>query len=100
MQDGALRPGNIADNIIGLSDYLTLDDAWRAARQAAVADDIEAMPMGMFTMVGDSMATFSGGQAQRIMIATAPGSQSADSVSRRGHQLARRREPTPSHGEH
>ena len=71
MQDGALRPGNIADNIIGLSDYLTLDDAWRAARQAAVADDIEAMPMGMFTMVGDSMATFSGGQAQRIMIATA-----------------------------
>ena len=71
MQDGALRPGNIADNIIGLSDYLTLDDAWRAARQAAVADDIEAMPMGMFTMVGDSMATFSGGQAQRIMIAAA-----------------------------
>ena len=71
MQDGALRPGNIADNIIGLSDHLTLDDAWRAAQQAAVADDIEAMPMGMFTMVGDSMATFSGGQAQRIMIAAA-----------------------------
>ena len=71
MQDGALRPGNIADNIIGLSDYLTLDDAWRAARQAAVAEDIEAMPMGMFTMVGDNTATFSGGQAQRIMIAAA-----------------------------
>ena len=71
MQDGALRPGSIADNIIGLSDYLTLDDAWRAAQQAAIADDIEAMPMGMFTMVGDSMATFSGGQAQRIMIAAA-----------------------------
>ena len=70
MQDGALRPGSISDNIIGLSG-LTVDDAWRAARQAAIAEDIEAMPMGMFTLVGDSMATFSGGQAQRIMIAAA-----------------------------
>ena len=35
-QDGALQPGNILDNIIGLRDDLTIDDAWRAARLAAV----------------------------------------------------------------
>ena len=71
MQDGSLRPGNIGENIIGLANDLTVNDAWRAAQQAAVAEDIQAMPMGMFTPVGDSAATFSGGQAQRIMIAAA-----------------------------
>lgn len=71
MQDGSLRPGNVGENIIGLANDLTVNDAWRAAQQAAVAEDIQAMPMGMFTPVGDSTATFSGGQAQRIMIAAA-----------------------------
>ena len=71
IQDGALQPGNILDNIIGVGDDLTIDDAWRAARLAAVDEDLAAMPMGMFTAVSDSSATFSGGQAQRIRIATA-----------------------------
>ena len=71
MQDGALRPGNLLDNIIGLDGSLTIDDAWRAARLAAVERDIKAMPMQMFTPVGDSASTFSGGQIQRIRIAAA-----------------------------
>ena len=71
MQDGALRSGNILDNIIGVGDDLTIDDAWRAARLADVETDIAAMPMEMFTVVGDSSATFSGGQIQRIRIAAA-----------------------------
>ena len=71
MQDSTMRTGNILDNIIGFSDKLTIDDAWQAARQAAIADEISEMPMGMFTMVGDHITTFSGGQAQRIMIAAA-----------------------------
>ena len=66
-----MRPGNILDNIIGVSDDLTIDDAWRAARLADVDKDIAAMPMEMFTVVGDSSATFSGGQVQRIRIAAA-----------------------------
>ena len=70
-QDGFLQPGNILDNIIGLVDDLTIDDAWRAARLADVDSDIKAMPMQMFTVVGDSTATFSGGQMQRIRIAAA-----------------------------
>ncbi len=71
VQDGALLQGNILDNIVGMNDDLTIDDAWRAARLADADGDIEAMPMGMFTPVNDSVATFSGGQMQRIMVAAA-----------------------------
>lgn len=70
-QDGALLQGNILENLVGMDDDLTIDDAWRAARLADADGDIEAMPMGMFTAVNDSMATFSGGQMQRIMVAAA-----------------------------
>ena len=71
VQDGALQPGTVLDNIIGTASDLTVDDAWRAARLAAVDGDLAAMPMGLYTLVGDSAATFSGGQAQRIRIAAA-----------------------------
>lgn len=70
-QDGALKPGNLLENIIGFGDDVTIDDAWRAAKLAAVESDIAAMPMQMFTAVGDRAATFSGGQVQRIRIAAA-----------------------------
>ena len=46
LQQSRLSPGNIFQNIVGNSG-LTVDDAWEAARLAGVADDIEAMPMGM-----------------------------------------------------
>ena len=71
VQDGALLVGDVRGNIIGEASDLTLEDAWRAARQAAVADEIAAMPMGMYTPVGETAATFSGGQIQRIRIAAA-----------------------------
>lgn len=71
MQDGVLLPGNILDNITGSLGDLTAEDAWRAAHLAAVDDEIAAMPMQMYTLVGDSDAMFSGGQAQRIRIAAA-----------------------------
>ena len=70
VQDGILRQGNVLDNIIGVSNELTMDDAWQAARLADVDRDIRSMPMGMFTVVGGG-GTFSGGQAQRIRIAAA-----------------------------
>ena len=71
MQDGMLQPGTLLDNIIGFSDDLAIDDAWNAARLADVANDIAEMPMEMFTVVGDSSSSFSGGQIQRIRIAAA-----------------------------
>ncbi len=70
-QDVPLQPGNILENIIGIGDEHSVDDAWRAARLADVEYDIVAMPMGMFTPVGDNASTFSGGQMQRIRIAAA-----------------------------
>lgn len=70
-QDGSLQNGTILDNIIGVGNDLTADDAWTAARKAAVDEDIRAMPMGLHTTVGENAATFSGGQSQRIRIAGA-----------------------------
>ena len=71
VQDGSLRPRTVCDNIIGMATDLTPDDAWRAARLAAVDRDIRAMPMGMFTVITENSAVFSGGQVQRIMLAAA-----------------------------
>ena len=45
--------------------------AWEAARQAGLAEDIENMPMGMHTVVSEGVNTLSGGQRQRVMIARA-----------------------------
>ena len=71
VQDGALRPQTVCDNIIGIASDLTVEDAWGAAKLAAVDGDIMAMPMGMFTVVTENSASFSGGQVQRIMLAAA-----------------------------
>ena len=71
VQDASMRPGTVLENIIGLSGELTEQDAWRAARLAAIDEDIAAMPMGMNTATGDGSASFSGGQIQRIMLAAA-----------------------------
>jgi ATP-binding cassette subfamily C protein len=48
-----------------------MEDAWEAARMAAVDKDIEAMPMGMATVIGEQGAGISGGQRQRLLIARA-----------------------------
>lgn len=71
LQDGDLPDGSLEDAILGISNSLTISDAWRAARLAAVSDDIAAMPMGMHTVIGSNGATLSGGQVQRIQIAAA-----------------------------
>ncbi|NRA41532.1 MAG: ATP-binding cassette domain-containing protein [Pseudomonadales bacterium] len=70
MQGQQLLPGSLFDNIAGLR-TLSLSDAWLAAEQAMIADDIRQLPMGMFTMVGDLQAVFSGGQIQRLLLARA-----------------------------
>ena len=70
-QDAPLRPQTVLDNIIGIGGDWTVDDAWRAARLASVDGDISAMPMGMFTVSSAGATAFSGGQAQRIMLAGA-----------------------------
>ena len=71
MQDDQLFAGSIADNISFFDPQA--DAAWVAqcARIAAVVDDIEAMPMGFHTLIGDMGGSISGGQRQRILLARA-----------------------------
>ena len=71
LQDGGVQIGTVLDNIIGLSRTLTMEDAWRAAKQAAVDGDIASMPMQMHTSMGERAAVVSGGQSQRIRVAAA-----------------------------
>lgn len=71
MQNGNLFPGDIFSNIIVTSPWKKLDDAWEAAELAGIKEDIEAMPMGMNTMISEGTGGISGGQKQRIMIARA-----------------------------
>ena len=70
-QDVHLQPQDLWDNIVGDHDEATVEDAWEAARCAAVDGEIEAMPMGMATPVGAVTAVTSGGENQRILIAHA-----------------------------
>ena len=70
LQNGKLMPGDILTNIVGTS-TLTLEDAWEAARMAGLDKEIEQMPMGMHTVIGEGGSTLSGGQRQRLLIARA-----------------------------
>jgi NHLM bacteriocin system ABC transporter ATP-binding protein len=70
LQSGRLMSGDIYTNIIG-SNAASLDDAWTAARMAGLAEEIEAMPMGMHTVISEGGGTLSGGQRQRLLIARA-----------------------------
>lgn len=71
IQNGELIQGNVYFNIMGASSDATEEDAWQAAKLAALDEDIRNMPMGMHTFVPHGGSTFSGGQKQRIMIARA-----------------------------
>jgi ATP-binding cassette subfamily C protein len=70
LQHGRVNTGSIFENITSGLPY-TLADAWTAARLAGIDHDIEAMPMGMHTMLIEGSSTLSGGQRQRLMIARA-----------------------------
>ena len=71
LQDDRLIEGTILDNITFNNPLLTEDDAWEAARMAALDKDIEKMPLGMQTHISIDGQGVSGGQRQRILIARA-----------------------------
>jgi len=70
LQSAKIMSGSIFENITAGLPY-SLDEAWEAARMAGIADDIEAMPMGMHSVLMEGASTLSGGQVQRLMIARA-----------------------------
>ena len=70
LQTASISAGSIFENIAcGL--VITLDEAWNAARDAGLDEDINAMPMGMHTIVSEGGGNLSGGQRQRLLIARA-----------------------------
>ena len=71
MQDDQLFAGSITDNISFFDPQADADWVAECARIAAVIDDIEAMPMGFHTLIGDMGGSISGGQRQRILLARA-----------------------------
>lgn len=71
MQDDTLLAGSIAENI-SLFDTRPDHDRIRwAAEMASIHEEVEAMPMGYRSLVGDMGTTLSGGQQQRVMLARA-----------------------------
>ena len=70
-QNGKLFQGDIYSNIVISAPYLSVDDAWKAAEVADIAEDIRKMPMGMHTVISEGAGGISGGQRQRLMIARA-----------------------------
>ncbi|MDJ0904076.1 MAG: NHLP bacteriocin export ABC transporter permease/ATPase subunit [Xenococcus sp. MO_188.B8] len=70
LQNGRIMSGSIWENIAGGA-IVTQDEAWLALEMAGLADDIEAMPMGIHTIISEGGGNISGGQRQRLFIARA-----------------------------
>ncbi|WP_343627787.1 peptidase domain-containing ABC transporter [Roseateles sp.] len=70
-QDDGLLMGTIADNIAFFDPQVDMARVVESAQAAAVHDEIQAMPMGYLSMVGDMGSTLSGGQRQRVLLARA-----------------------------
>ena len=70
LQNDQLMEASLYQNIRGDKD-ISMDEAWRAARMCGIAKDIEAMPLGMHTVVSARGSDLSGGQVQRLLIARA-----------------------------
>ena len=71
LQNGQLMSGDIYTNIVGSNANLTMADAEEAAKMSGLYEDIQKMPMGLYTVVSEGGGTLSGGQKQRLMIARA-----------------------------
>jgi NHLM bacteriocin system ABC transporter ATP-binding protein len=70
LQGGKLWAGDLLTNIAGANN-IDANAALEAAKRAGLERDIEAMPMGLYTVVGEGLSTLSGGQRQRVLIARA-----------------------------
>ncbi|HEU5295225.1 MAG TPA: peptidase domain-containing ABC transporter [Burkholderiaceae bacterium] len=71
MQDEPLFAGSIADNISFFDSRPDMERVVECARLAAVHEEIAALPMGYYTLIGEMGSTLSGGQKQRILLARA-----------------------------
>jgi ABC-type bacteriocin/lantibiotic exporter with double-glycine peptidase domain len=70
LQAGRVPPGTIRDAVRGLTDASD-EQVWQALVQAALAADVQAMPMQLETLLTDASRVLSGGQVQRLLLARA-----------------------------
>ncbi len=70
-QEAFLFSTSVAENIALARPQATREEVERAARLAAIHDDIMLLPQGYETPVGERGVTLSGGQRQRVAIARA-----------------------------
>lgn len=71
MQEDRLFGGTLIDNIAFFDPHPNVEQVSICAEDAAILDEINEMPMGFETLVGDMGTTLSGGQKQRVMLARA-----------------------------
>ena len=71
LQNGSLFTGDIFHNITITAPWATHNDAWEALRLAYMYDEVNALPMGLHTVITEGGGGFSGGQKQRLLIARA-----------------------------
>lgn len=71
MQDDTLLAGSIEENISLFDERPDHERIRWAAETASIHLEIEGMPMGYRSLVGDMGTTLSGGQQQRVMLARA-----------------------------
>ena len=70
-QDDSLLQGTLAENISGFDEQIDMGRVRECAAHAQINKDIECMPMGYESLVGDMGSTLSGGQKQRVLLARA-----------------------------
>ena len=71
MQDGKIFNDSILNNIVLDDEEINYDKLSEAVRIAHIAEEIEQMPQGYQTKIGEVGRGLSGGQKQRILIARA-----------------------------
>lgn len=71
MQGDVLFAGSLAENIAFFEPQPNFSAVRAAAKLAAIDSEIERMPMGYHTVVGDIGSGLSGGQVQRLLLARA-----------------------------
>lgn len=77
LQETGLFSGSIRENIAFNDSTLEFEQVIKAAKLAAIHDDIQKMPMGYETVVSEGTAGLAGGQCQRLALARALAHQPA-----------------------
>lgn len=71
LQDGQLVVGTIFSNITIAAPHISPEEVEKLMDEVGMHEDIQSMPMGIFTIISEGGGTLSGGQKQRVLIARA-----------------------------